>query len=376
MNEQEILNSIILARLGYYNLAGMLQLYHEAGSATAVVENRNNLQDIVPEVSRRLIEMLSDYEKMRPLAEAELAYNQQHGIQTLVIADKAYPYRLRERADAPLVLFYKGTADLNASRVVNIVGTRRCTPYGQDLIRSFVSGLRQLSPEVLVVSGLAYGVDIQAHRQALECGLETVGVLAHGLDDLYPNSHRLTAKKMITQGGLLTEFMTHTNADKINFVRRNRIVAGISDACILVESAAHGGGLITADISRGYNRDVFAFPGRIGDMYSEGCNNLIRDNGAALLTDAPSFAKAMGWESDAMLSKAKIVGIERDMFPELTADEQSVVQVLKSNNDLNLNILSVQAGMSVSRLTAVLFELEMKGVVRSLAGGTYHLIEN
>ena len=374
MNEQEILNSMILARLSYYNLAGMMHLYHEAGSATAVVENRNNIRDIIPEASPRLSEILADCEKVRPMAETELAYNQAHGIQTLAMADTAYPYRLRECDDAPLVLYYKGTADLNGSRVINIVGTRRVTIYGQELIRGFVSSLSRLSPDVLVVSGLAYGVDITAHRQALECGLDTVGVLAHGLDDLYPHHHRATAQKMVTQGGLLTEFMTRTNADKINFVRRNRIVAGISDACILVESAAHGGGLITAEISRGYNREVFAFPGRVGDMYSEGCNNLIRDNGAALLTDAENFVKAMGWESDATLSKAKIVGIERRMFPELSADEQSVVDVLKNNNDLNLNILAVQAGMSVSQLTAVLFELEMKGVVRSLAGGMYHLI--
>ena len=374
MNEKEVINSMILARLSYYNLAGMLHLYREAGSATAVVENSKHIRDIIPDATGRLTEILSDCDKMRPVAEAELAFNQAHSIKTLVMADDAYPYRLRECADAPLVLYYLGSADLNRSRVINIVGTRHSTIYAQELIQHFVSELGRFSPDVLVVSGLAYGVDICAHRQALDCGLETVGVLAHGLDDLYPSRHKPTARKMVTQGGLLTEFMTHTNADKINFVRRNRIVAGISDACVLVESAAHGGGLITAEIARGYGRDVFAFPGRIGDMYSEGCNNLIRDNGAALLTDAASFVKAMGWESDAELSKARTVGIARDMFPDLSAEEQAVVNVLKTNNDLNLNILAVQAGMSVIRLTAVLFELEMKGVVRSLAGGTYHLL--
>ena len=278
-------------------------------------------------------------------------------------------------ADAPLVVYYKGTADLNQSRVINIVGTRKCTTYGQDLIRRFVSDLCELCPHVLVVSGLAYGVDICAHRRALEAGMETVAVLAHGLDTIYPNGHRSTAIEMLSQGGLLTEFMSRTNADKVNFVRRNRIVAGMSDACILVESAAHGGGLITADISREYGRDVFAFPGRVGDPYSEGCNNLIGDNGAALLTDAAAFVKAMGWEGDAALAKAREEGIDRQLFASLSEEEERVVRVLQNNNDLHLNMLSVQSGIAVNKLTGILFELEMKGVVRTMAGGMYHLLK-
>jgi len=259
--------------------------------------------------------------------------------------------------------------------VVNIVGTRKCTTYGQDLIRHFINDLTTMCPDVLVVSGLAYGVDICAHRQALLCGLPTVGVLAHGLDDLYPNAHRSTATEMTSHGGLLTEFMTRTNADKINFVRRNRIVAGMSDACILVESAAHGGGLITAEISRGYNREVFAFPGRVGDAYSEGCNNLIRDNGAILLTSAESFVTTMGWEGDATLAKAREAGIERELFPNLSPEEQAVVRVLTANNDLHLNMLAAQANIPVNRLTAVLFEMEMKGLLKNMAGGLYHLLK-
>ena len=167
--------------------------------------------------------------------------------------------------------------------------------------------------------------------------------------------------------------MTNTNADKVNFVRRNRIVAGMSDACILVESAAHGGGLITADISRGYSRDVFAFPGRVGDTYSEGCNNLIRDNGAMLITGAHDFVRQMGWENDAILTTAHQQGIERQLFPDLSPDEQAVVDTLQKNNDLQVNMLATQSGVPLSRLTSVLFELEMKGVVRTLAGGIYHL---
>ena len=339
------------------------------------MEHRNNIRDIIPDASQRLVEMLRDTDTMYARAEEELAFDQAHGIRPLTPSDPDYPHRLAECEDAPLVVYYKGNADLNQSRVINIVGTRKCTTYGQDLIRRFVTDLTELCPHVLVVSGLAYGVDICAHRKALETGLETVAVLAHGLDTIYPNSHRATAVAMLSQGGLLTEFMTRTNADKINFVRRNRIVAGMSDACILVESAAHGGGLITAEISREYGRDVFAFPGRVGDSYSEGCNNLIRDNGAALLTDAASFVRTMGWEGDAALAKAREEGIDRQLFADLSDEEQKVVAVLQDNNDLHLNMLAVQAGIPVNRLTGVLFELEMKGIVRTHAGGMYHLLK-
>lgn len=375
MNEKETLAAMALARLSYYNLAAIHSLYQAAGSAAAVMEHRNNIRDIIPDASQRLVEMLRDTDTMYARAEEELAFDQAHGIRPLTPSDPDYPHRLAECEDAPLVVYYKGNADLNQSRVINIVGTRKCTTYGQDLIRRFVTDLTELCPHVLVVSGLAYGVDICAHRKALETGLETVAVLAHGLDTIYPNSHRATAVAMLSQGGLLTEFMTRTKADKINFVRRNRIVAGMSDACILVESAAHGGGLITAEISREYGRDVFAFPGRVGDSYSEGCNNLIRDNGAVLLTDAASFVRTMGWEGDAALAKAREEGIDRQLFADLSDEEQKVVAVLQGNNDLHLNMLAVQADIPVNRLTGVLFELEMKGIVRTHAGGMYHLLK-
>ncbi len=373
-NETETLHAMALARLSYFNLAMVLQLYREAGSATAVFENRNNIRDIIPDASQKLIDILRDYDVMRARAEEEWNYDQAHGIRPLDISHPDYPHRLAECEDAPLVIYYMGTADLNQTRVVNIVGTRRCTMYGEDLVRRFVADLRVLCPKVLVVSGLAYGIDIIAHRNALQQGMETVGVLAHGLDDLYPHAHRATASQMIAQGGLLTEFMTKTKADKINFVRRNRIVAGMSDACIVVESAAHGGSLITADISRGYNRDVFAFPGRVGDLASEGCNGLIRDNCAALLTNAEAFVKAMGWETDTQLEKARQDGIERKIFAEMTPEEETVVQILLRNNDLHLNMLAVQTGIPVNKLTGILFEMEMKGMVKTLAGGMYHLL--
>ena len=374
-DQQEILNTILLTRLNYFSLAGMLELYRKVGSATLILEHKNDLRDILPDASDKLVNAIQNCDEARKRAEVELEYDIRYGIEPITMNDDRYPQRLKDCDDAPLMLFYKGNANLNQQRVINIVGTRHCTPYGEDLIRRFISDLKQLSPRVLIVSGLAYGVDIVAHRQALACGYETIGVLAHGLDDLYPRQHRETAARMIEQGGLLTEFLTQTNADKINFVRRNRIVAGMSDACILVESAAHGGGLITCEISQAYNRDVFAFPGRIGDAYSEGCNNLIRSNGAMLITSASDFVKDMGWQDDSKLMRAKQQGIERSLFPDLSAEEQAIVDVLSRNNDLQINMISVQSGIDISRLTVLLFQLEMKGLIRTLAGGMYHLLK-
>ena len=237
-----------------------------------------------------------------------------------------------------------------------------------------MSELRGLCPQVLIVSGLAYGVDICAHREALANGYPTVGVLAHGLDQIYPYRHRETAAQMLNHGGLLTEFMSQTNADKPNFVRRNRIVAGMADAVILVESAAKGGGLITAEIAQSYARSVFAFPGNVGQPYSEGCNNLIRDNGAGLISNANDFMRAMGWMDETLRQRANTDGIERNLFPDLTTEEQQVVSLLQQTNDLQLNIITVKTGIPIGRLTALLFQLEMKGVVKPLAGGMYHLL--
>ena len=374
MDQQEVINAIALSRLNYFSLTGLLSLYRTLGSATAVMEHRNDIRDILPDATDRLVTALRDTDETLKRAEVELEYDMRYGIMPLTLNDERYPSRLRDVDDAPLVLFYKGSADLNQSRVINIVGTRHCTVYGQEVIACFLRDLRKLCPHVLVVSGLAYGVDINAHRQALANGYETVGVLAHGLDELYPARHRDTAVSMLTQGGLLTEFLTQTKVDKINFVRRNRIVAGISDACLLVESAAKGGGLITAGISQSYGRDVFAFPGRVGDVYSEGCNRLIMNNGAALTLSAEDFTRAMGWDIDAVLAKARKQGIEREMFPELSAEEQTVVNVLQAHNDLQVNMLATQTNIPVGKLTALLFTLEMKGVIKAMAGGMYHLL--
>lgn len=374
LDTQEIINTIALTRINYFHLTGMLQLYRRLGSATAVIEHRRNIRDVLPDASPKLVQSLQQLDEPLHRAEIELQWDLENGVMPLCMNDENYPQRLRQCDDAPLMLFYKGNINLNQRHVICVVGTRRNTVYGEDLIRRFMRELRQLCPQLLVISGLAYGVDIIAHRQALQNGYPTVGVLAHGVDYLYPTRHKQTANEMVKKGGLLTEFLTQTNADKVNFVRRNRIVAGISDACVVVESAAHGGGLITASLARTYNREVFAFPGNVGSQYSEGCNNLIRDNVAGLISNADDFVKSMNWDDDVKLQRAQQVGIERQLFPDLSAEERQVVSALKKHNDLQINMLSVQADIPIAHLTAILFSLEMKGVLKALPGGMYHLL--
>jgi len=375
MPEQETLNMLALASAGHFNTAAITQLCRLMGSATAVMEARGDVRGVMPDCPQALVRALTDVDEARRKAVAELEYCVRAGIEVLCFGGKGYPRRLIQCADAPPVLFYKGTADLDRRRVVNIVGTRHCTAYGRDMVSRFVGGLKELCPDVLVVSGLAYGIDICAHREALDAGLDTVAVLAHGLDYIYPPRHKETALRMLEQGGLLTEHFTRTNADKLNFLRRNRIVAGMSDATVLVESASHGGGLVTARLAGEYNRDVFAFPGRVGDEYSEGCNNLIRDSKATLIGSAADFVNAIGWQADARMRKAREQGIERTLFPELTPDEQAVADALGKGDDMHVNLLASATSMPVGRLTSALFSLEMKGVVRCLAGGVYHLIK-
>ena len=372
--DQEIFYTMALTRLTNFNYQQALELYKTVGSAQLLFEHRNEIGDIIKDASPRLMEALKDWNEPMRRAEAEIRFMEEHRIRALTLTSDDYPQRLTECPDAPIIIYYTGNADLNQTRIISIVGTRRMTTYGEDLIRRFIRDLRQYCPEVLIVSGLAYGVDICAHKQALENGYPTVGVLAHGLDQIYPYRHREVAAKMINHGGLLTEFMTQTNADKPNFVRLNRIVAGMADATILVESGAKGGGLITADIAQSYARAVFAFPGNVGQPYSEGCNNLIRDNGAGLISNAEDFVKAMGWLDETRLQQAIADGIERNLFPDLSPEEQQIVSLLQQTNGLQLNIITVKTGIPIGRLTALLFQLEMKGVVKPLAGGIYHLL--
>ena len=370
MTELEIICTMALTRIPRVNVATQRRLVEELGSASAVFEHRHHIRDLYPEASDKLSALLEEMERQLPRAEEELEFARKNKIRCLCFHDTDYPSRLKECDDAPLILYYKGNADLNRTHIINMVGTRHCTEYGKDICRHFVAELARLCPDVLIVSGLAYGVDIHSHRAALENGLDTVGVLAHGLDQIYPRMHRDTAVQMVSQGGLLTEFMSRTNADKVNFVRRNRIVAGMTDATIVVESAEKGGALITADIATSYHRDVFAFPGRTNDPYSQGCNRLIRDNKAALLQTASDLMEAMDWQQAASHTEA----VQLELFPDLCEEEQSIVHCLEKTDKMQINALAVATNLPVHKLSAFLFNLEMKGVVKMLGGGMYRLL--
>ena len=339
------------------------------GSATAIFDNLSDLSQVLPGASPRLVRLLSDpvaFER----AEKELEFAEKHGIDIISYNDDNYPYRLRECSDAPIILYAKGNLNLNASRVVSVVGTRRTTEYGKAMCEQFVADLAAMLPDTLVVSGLAYGIDIRAHRSALTAGLPTVGVLAHGLDRIYPSAHRETAKSMLANGGLLTEFMSGTEPFPGNFVRRNRIVAGLSDATVVVESAAKGGSLITASIANSYSRDCFAYPGRVIDSASAGCNKLIASNRAALITSAEDFAEAMNW-ADAK-KKSGVNSLQMELFSNLTPEEEIVMQYLAKYPDgVQINRMVVDTDIPISNLMTILFELEMKELVRPVVGGVY-----
>lgn len=374
MNSQELIYSIALTKLKGLSLLNARTLYDALGSAEEIFANRKDIPTIIPDASKRLVEALADVDDALRVAEQEMEFVEKKHLKVLTIGNDDYPHRLRECEDAPLVLYYCGKADLNKQRVVCIVGTRKCSEYGRELCRNFIADMKCHCPDTLIVSGLAYGVDICAHRQALEQDMDTVAVLAHGLDNIYPSTHRQTAADMALRGGgLLTEYTTRTRPDRQNFVRRNRIVAGISDACIVVESAVKGGSLITAELALNYNRDVFAFPGRVYDECSAGCNRLIRRHEATLITCADDFMEAMGWQSSKEKKDASNA-IQQEIFPELTDEERLLVNALQKVDDKHVNQLSIDTNIPFSRASMILFDLEMRGIVMALGGARYRLL--
>jgi DNA processing protein len=299
-------------------------------------------------------------------AKAELKFIKDYSITPLLYSDAAYPRRLRECADMPFMLYYRGSADLNADKVVGIVGTRNITGYGKEVTTKFVEELA--AQDILVVSGLAYGVDIAAHNAALDNKLKTVGVLAHGLNQIYPSQHKPTAKKMAEQGGLLTEYHSQVEMHPSFFPQRNRIVAGMCDAIVVIESAVKGGALITANIANSYNRDVFAIPGRIGDKYSAGCNFLIKTYKATMIESATNLLEAMNWDSAAKPKK------KRQLSLNLSPEEQKIYQLLNENTELEIDRMVALSEMSSGEIAATLLEMEMSGVLVSLPGKRYKLI--
>lgn len=297
-------------------------------------------------------------------AREHLKFIEKYQVQVLFYTDDNYPFRLKNCDDAPILLYYRGTADLNHPRIVSIVGTRMATSYGKLLCKQLAEVLAPYG--VLVVSGLAYGIDVNAHQESLSHGIPTVGVLAHGLDRMYPQVHGAIAKKMLMNGGLLTEFPPFTNPDKENFPKRNRIIAGISDVTIVVEAASKGGALITADIANSYHRDVYAFPGRATDPYSEGCNFLIKTNRAGLISHAKDIPYFLGWEEPLL----KPVPVLEELPEELNPLEIKILKLLKVS-DLDIDQLSGQLALPQSQLLLHLLNLEIEGLLVSLPGKRY-----
>lgn len=373
MTDQETLYMMALAQVPSVSQTNLHLLIDELGTATAIYENRKSLKELLPAASQKTLDALASIDTHLKRAEEELQFCKEGKIQCLGINDNNYPQRLKDCNDAPILLYYRGSANLNTQHIVSMVGTRQITAYGKDLCRTFVRDLKRLCPDTLVVSGLAYGVDIHCHKAALEEKLDTVGVLAHGMDQIYPRMHRDTAKQMLTQGGLLTEYLSATSIDKRNFVQRNRIVAGLADAIIVVESATKGGSLITADIALSYNRQVWAYPGRITDTYSAGCNKLISSNKAALLLDAEDFCLSMGWTDDIRHRKKLSDGIQQELFSDFSAEERRIVEALAKADSKQINVLSVETNIPIGQLSSLLFSLEMKGAVQMLVGGKYKI---
>ena len=301
-------------------------------------------------------------------AAKELDFVECHNVATRYFTDEDYPRRLHEAVDAPLMLYTLGEADLNTGAIVGIVGTRHCTAYGAQMTDELITGLKELLPvEPLIVSGLAFGVDVSAHNGALQNGLPTAAVLAHGLNTIYPAQHRSVAAEMVRNRGILvTDYRSTDAIHKGNFLARNRIVAGLCDCLVVVESAEKGGALVTANIAVAYNRDVFAVPGRAADRYSRGCNRLIARNVAQLVTSAEDIVEAMRWPRS-----EKQEAIQQELFPQLSPEETAVSDYLVERGEATLNELSVAAGMPVGKLMAVMIDMEFRNLVISIPGGRY-----
>ena len=302
-------------------------------------------------------------------AEEEIKFIEKFKIKPLFITDKNYPQRLLNCYDSPTLLYYKGVADLNASKIVAIVGTRSHTDYSKKMTDKLVQELS--AQNILIVSGMAFGVDAIAHKAALKNNLPTVGVLGHGLDQIYPTDHAGLAKDIVKHnGGLLTEFRSKTKPDKHNFPARNRIVAGMSDATIVIESGIKGGSMITAELANGYNKDVFAFPGKVTDNKSAGCNYLIKSNKAMLLTDALELIEIMGWEERSRESKVRS---QKEIFIELSKEEKIIIDILNEKETVHIDEINLRSGLSSSAIAAAILNLELQNVVNGLPGKMYKL---
>jgi len=370
MNNQNLLYQIGLTLVkGIGNIIAR-QVIDTLGDVSLLFKEKAYILERIPGISRKIISEIRHPEVLQR-AEKEISFIEKNKIEALFIKDENYPERFKECVDAPPMLYFRGNTSLNTEKIISMVGTRNASNYGKEITERLILDISKNYPETLIVSGLAYGIDISSHRAALKNDLPTVGVLAHGLDRIYPSAHRHTAIEMLEKGGLLTDFISETDPDRQNFVKRNRIIAGISDCTVVVESAEKGGALITANIADSYHRDVFAVPGKATDTYSAGCNALIKYKKAALITCADDIFREMCWNKG---EGHKPQMVQRSIFIDLTPDEQSVVDLLSKAENMQLNMLGIELNLPVAKLAALLFELEMKGAIRCMPGGLYRLI--
>ena len=368
MPYSELLYQLALTEVPQVGCVHAKILAQQFGSAENIFKaKQQQLEKIegIGGIRAKSIKAFSDFSK----AEEEILFIEKYKIRPLFLTDKNYPQRLLNCYDSPTLLFYKGTADLNVLKIVAIIGTRNHTDYGKQATEKLVKDLS--AQNVLVVSGMAFGIDAIAHKAAFKNDLPTVGVLGHGLDQIYPPEHSNLAKDMLKQGGgLLTEFRSNTKPDKHNFPTRNRIVAGMSDAAIVIETGIKGGSMITAELANGYNKDVFAIPGKITDHKSAGCNYLIKTNKAMLLTDAQELVEVMGWEEKSQKSGVRN---QKELFIELSKDEKIIVDILREKEFVAIDEINFKSGLSSSAVAAAILNLELQGVVVSLPGKMYRL---
>lgn len=338
------------------------------GSAEEVFRQKKSHLLKVPGIGEYLAKSVANSKNVLNRAEEEIAFIQKYKITPLFFTDENYPSRLKYCSDSPILLYYKGNADLNSERIIGVVGSRRPSEYGKEKTLELIKELKETN--AIIISGLAYGVDILSHKTSLDHGLETVGVLAHGLDRIYPQLHEKIARKMTNQGGLLTDFMSGTNPDAVNFPKRNRIVAGLCDALVVVESKRQGGSLITATIANSYNKDVFAFPGRAGDPLAEGCNGLIKQNRATLIENGADLIYAMQWEQkDKLAAQSKQTSLQLN----LSDEEKLLLQIFEQKNELHIDDLCNSAQMPVSKMAGLLLNMEFSNLIKSKPGKMYAL---
>lgn len=360
MDNTEQLWQIALTMVPHIGPTQAKILTEHFGSASAIFKaGKRELGQLeyIGDVRAAAIRKFRDFDAV----ETQLKFLEKYNVDSYFLTDNGYPKRLLECQDPPTVLYFKGNADLNAAKIISIIGTRGNTSYGRHITEKFVNDLA--GHNVLILSGLAMGIDAIAHKAALNANLSTVGVLAHGLDTIYPAQHKNLAREMLAHGGLLTEFASDVAPDKYNFPKRNRIVAGMADATVVIETGVKGGSMITAELASGYNRDVFAFPGRITDPQSAGCLSLIRQNKAALITEASQLTEMMGWSTN----------VAQPAAPILTGEEQVVASICRKHEAVHIDDLCSFSGLSSGTISNTVLQMELKGLLLSLPGNRYAL---